>query len=81
VSIITQQLWFRRNKVVFGGTVMNSTALVKCAQDTLEAFHQATVVANPFSPAPVNHGVLYAVAKTTSWPVKAQLGRRSGSPK
>lgn len=59
VSLIIQQLWFRRNKVVFGGAVMNYKTLVKCAQDTLEAFHQTTVVDNPASRTSANPCLLW----------------------
>jgi hypothetical protein len=41
VSLVAQKLWFRRNRVIFGGIAMSPTCLVKCAQETLHNFHQA----------------------------------------
>lgn len=39
VAVVAQKIWLRRNKVVFGGAVLDSTCLVKSTKETLEAFH------------------------------------------
>lgn len=57
VSIIAQELWLRRNRVVFGDSVMPPTYLVKCTQETISNFHHATATPNPTPQAPTCEGM------------------------
>jgi hypothetical protein len=41
IAMITQNIWHRKNRVVFGGTVMSSRCLLTSVKETLKEFRKA----------------------------------------